>query len=46
MNRDFDTLTSNLAQLQSFDWFDDSYTLTKGNYRQLNYTGSLLNTDP
>ena len=46
MNSEFDTLTSNLAQLQSFDCFDDSYMLIKGNYRQLNYTGSLLNTDP
>ena len=45
MNSDFDTLTSHLAQMQSFGCFDDSYTLIKGNYRQLNYTGSLLKTD-
>ena len=46
MNSDFDTLTSHLAQMQSFGCFDDSYTLIKGNYRQLNYTGSLLKKDP
>ena len=45
MNSDFDTLTIHLAQMQSFGYFDDSYTLIKGNYRQLNYTGSLLETD-
>ena len=45
MNNDFDTFTSNLAQLKFFDCFDDSYTLIKGNYRQLNYTGSLLKKD-
>ena len=46
MNSDFDTLTIHLAQMQSFGYFDDSYTLIKGNYRQLNYTGSLLKKDP
>jgi len=28
--------------LQSFDYFDDSYILKKGNYGQGNYAGSLF----
>jgi len=44
MNSDFDTLTSNLALLQSIDYFDDCYMLIKGNYGQGNYVGSLFKT--